>query len=247
MKKTISTLLLFMLLFIPVLVFQRTEASQSGQLLKYEKKLKVQVSEFANSRYVEDIIVVPTEKYQKEEVLKMIERISRIHPTILEKVVENNIRLKLFTGSLTDQPGFTHLKGLKPRGYVRYTWDDVPGAGGTKLAHAKVGHSAKGKGHGSVNLELHELAHSIDKHVFRSLRSDPLFIEIWAEEAEFLFAGQPYFIDHPEEYFAEAFAMYYLGFFTRSELEVHAPRTFQYINDLHMIEKDRLKLALSFG
>ncbi len=247
MKKTISILLLIMFLFIPVLVFQKTEASQDGQLLKNEKKMIDQISNFSNSQYVQDIIVLPTGKYQEEEVLKMIERVSKIHPSILEKVVENNIRLKLFTGSLTDQPGFTHLKGVKPKGYVRYTWDDVPGAGGTKLALAKVGHSVKGKGHSSINLELHEIAHSIDKHVFNSLRTDPLFLEIWKEEAPLMFPGQLYFIDHPEEYFAEAFALYYLGFFTRSELAIYAPRTLHYIKELETREQNLLQVAIPFN
>jgi hypothetical protein len=161
-------------------------------------------------------------------------------------VVNKNVRLKLFTGSLTEQPGFTHLKGIKPKGYVRYTWDDVPGTGGTKLALAKVGHSQKGKGHGSVNLELHELAHSIDKYVFSSLRNDPRFVEIWKEEAPLLFPGQPYFIDHSEEYFAEAFAMYYLGFFTSSELFIHAPKTYHFIQELETREAEGIEVAVSF-
>ncbi len=237
MKNTIFTLSLILFLFLPIFVFQQTEASQGGQLLRNEEKLINQIKNLPNFQYVQEIIIVPTEKYQEDELLKMIERISQIHPTILEKAVQNKLKLKLFTGSLTEQPGFTHLKGVKPKGYTRYTWDDVPGAGGTKLAMAKVGHSVKGKGHNSVNLELHEFAHSIDKHVFDSIRTEPLFNEIWIEEAPLMFPGQLYFIEHPEEYFAEVFAMYYLGFFTQSELAIHAPKTFNYLKQLQTKDK----------
>jgi hypothetical protein len=246
MKKTIIIILLTMFLFIPVMVFQTTEASFGGQLLLNEKKVMEQVAKLEHSNYIKHIIVLPTENYHDQEVVNMIERISHIHPNILKKVVENNIRLKLFTGSLTDQPGFTHLKGVKPRGYVRFTWDDVPGAGGSKLALAKIGHSVKGKGHGSINLELHELAHSIDKHVFHSLRNETEFRSIWQEEAPLMFQGQPYFIENPEEYFAEAFAMYYLGYYTRSELFTSAPKTYHYIEQLETREEDGLQLAVSF-
>ncbi|WP_420535002.1 anthrax toxin lethal factor-related metalloendopeptidase, partial [Bacillus mycoides] len=46
------------------------------------------------------------------------------------------------------------------------TWDDVPGVGsdiGGKPVMARIGFSERGKGHGSINLELHEIAHAIDR------------------------------------------------------------------------------------
>jgi Pro-Pro endopeptidase len=232
MKKNLIMLLLTMFLFIPVISIYEIEASQGGQLLKDNQLLIEEISSLQSSHLLKQFIVIPNGSFQRNDAMQMIGNISKIHPAILEKVVEKNLKLKLFTGSLTDQPGFTHLKGVKPRGYVRYTWDDVPGAGGTKVALAKIGHSAKGKGHGSINLELHEIAHTIDRHVFDSIRNKSDFIEIWEAEASILFPGQPYFLDNPEEYFAETFAMYYLSFFTRAELYIHSPRTYEYIQKL---------------
>ena len=49
------------------------------------------------------------------------------------------------------------------------TWDDVPGMGGSHTVFVKIGASDKGNGHGSVNLELHELAHSVDHIVYGDL------------------------------------------------------------------------------
>ena len=46
----------------------------------------------------------------------------------------------------------------------------------------KIGASDKGNGHSSVNLELHELAHSIDSYVFNELRYNKNFLEIWNQE-----------------------------------------------------------------
>lgn len=246
MRKIYSTLLLFMILFIPVFTVQGTEASPKDELLRDNENIMKQLTSNSMRPYLQDIVVLPNEKINHQEVLQMINRISRINPSILEKLRDNHVRIKLFTGSLTDQIGFTHLKGVKPRGYIRYTWDDVPGAGGTKLVLVKIGHSQKGKGHGSVNLELHELAHSIDKYVFHSIREDPQFMNIWKEEAPILFPNQSYFINHTEEYFAEAFAMYYLGFFTSTELFIHAPKTYEYIKKLESDEEIGIELALSF-
>ncbi|MFD1738388.1 toxin [Bacillus salitolerans] len=246
MKKMTFSLLIIMFLFIPVVTNNKIEASQGGHLLKYNEQLSTELLSIEHIILLEEIIVLPNESFYKDDAIQMIENVSKIHPNILKKTVENKVKLKLFTGSLTDQPGLTHLKGIMPKGYVRYTWDDVPGAGGAKMAYAKIGHSHKGKGHGSINLELHELAHSIDNHVFNSLRDDQEFLKIWKEESSVLFPDQPYFINHVEEYFAEVFAMYYLSFFTQTELYIHAPKTYYYLQQLEAEEPFPLEMAMIF-
>ena len=77
----------------------------------------------------------------------------------------------------------------------------------------------KGNGHSSVNLELHELAHSIDIYVFNELRYNQDFLEIWNQEKDQLFPGKSYYLTYPEEYFAESFAYYYFGGQYRNELK----------------------------
>ena len=62
-----------------------------------------------------------------------------------------------------------------------------------------------------MNLELHELAHSIDRHVFNGLRYKKNFLEIWDQEKEKLFPEVNYLMTYPEEYFAESFAYFYMG------------------------------------
>src|SRR5690606_14826489 len=124
--------------------------------------------------------------------------------------------------------------GKKPRGYSENgpTWDEVPGIGGSEVVLAKIGSSDKGKGHGSINLELHELAHSIDKFVFDSISDDPYFLAIWEKEVNLLFPNRSYFSDFPEEYFAESFAMFYLSDQTRNHLKLVAPMTYQLFVEL---------------
>lgn len=180
-----------------------------------------------------DLVILPEGRFDQEEAAGIINRLAFLPESILEKTVENNIKVKLFAGELTDNPSVQHLKGVVPRGYnSNKTWDEVPGIGGSKLVLVKIGSSKKGNGHSSVNLELHELAHSLDKYVYDGIREDERFLEIWRKESRVLFPGRSYFLDYPEEYFAETFAMFYIGGMPAMLLKESAPRTYNYIDGL---------------
>lgn len=182
---------------------------------------------------INDIILLPKDTFNEEEAEKIIARIHNLPPSLLKKIKDNGIYLHLFTTKLTDFPTTYHLKGLVPRGYTNgITWDDLPGIGGSHVVLVKIGHSDKGEGHGSINLELHELAHSIDTIVFNGIRSKQHFLKIWEKEREQLFPNQRYLTNFPEEYFAEAFAYYYLNQETRNYLRNKAEETFHFIASL---------------
>src|SRR5690606_26986283 len=154
-----------------------------------------------------------------------------------ERLYDEGVYIKLFTGAITDEPTAAHLKGTKPRGYSENgpLWDNVPGIGGSTVVLVKIGHSEKGSGHGSVNLELHELAHSIDQLVFDSIRDDSRFHSVWQKEVIQIFPERKYFHDYPEEYFAETFALYYLSKESRDYLRNFAPLTYSLIEDFGTI------------
>jgi Pro-Pro endopeptidase len=180
------------------------------------------------------LIVLPENDFDQEEAAGIINRISVLPDSMLKKAINNNIKIKLFEGNLTDNPSARHLKGIVPRGYTtNRTWDQVPGIGGARTVLVKIGSSDKGKGHSSVNLELHELAHSIDRHVYGGIREEQRFLEIWRQESRLLFPGRAYFLDYPEEYFAESFAMFYIGGMPSQLLQHAAPQTYQYIKSLN--------------
>jgi len=183
---------------------------------------------------LDQIIVLPKQSFDQKEAAAMINRIDSIPGYILNKVKNQGIRLKLFTGKLTDNPTASHLKGKIPRGYTNnVTWDDVPGIGGSKVVLVKIGASDKGHGHGSVNLELHELAHSIDHYVFNEISGSKEFLNMLESEHEQLFPGNSYF-QYPEEYFAETFAMYYLNTESKELLRKKAPKTFEFMKQLSL-------------
>ncbi|WP_102263316.1 anthrax toxin lethal factor-related metalloendopeptidase [Mesobacillus jeotgali] len=186
-----------------------------------------------NVRLAGKLIVLPENDFDQGEAAQIINRLMLLPESMILKAVDSNIKVKLFEGRLTDNPTASHLKGIVPRGYTsEKTWDQVPGIGGSRTVLVKIGSSEKGKGHGSVNLELHELAHSLDRHVYDGIRHEERFLKIWKHESRLLFPGRAYFLDYPEEYFAESFAMFYIGGLPAKLLKEAAPQTYQYIEGL---------------
>ncbi|CAM4049581.1 anthrax toxin lethal factor-related metalloendopeptidase [Mesobacillus thioparans] len=179
------------------------------------------------------LVVLPEGDFDQLEAAKIIGRLTHLPESMIKKAINQNIKVRLFEGNLTDNPTASHLKGIIPRGYTsKRTWDQVPGIGGSRVVLVKIGSSEKGKGHGSVNLELHELAHSLDRHVYGGIREEERFQMIWKQESRLLFPGRAYFLDYPEEYFAECFAMYYIGGMPAHLLKEAAPQTYHYIEGL---------------
>ena len=184
-------------------------------------------------QHLNQMIILPNSLFDEKAAAGIINRMANLPETLLEKINNNDITLKLFTGRLTDNQTARYLAGQTPRGYhSQTTWDAVPGIGGSQVVLVKIGHSEKGKGHGSVNLELHEMAHSVDKLVFENISKSKEFQLIWEEERAILFPGNSYFILHVEEYFAETFAMYHLNQDTNKQLKSIAPLTYRFIREL---------------
>lgn len=230
MRKQMIAILVIIAVF---LLQGNSKPSVDGVLLKHTKlytKMKLK-----SGKYLSNIIVLPhSSNYDIEEVKKITLRLDRLPSTMLKKVSSSGIKIKLFQGNLTDNPSAAYLKGITPRGYQNNstTWDQVPGIGGSKIVLVKIGYSEKGKGHGSVDLELHELAHSLDRYLYHAENKNSIFQSIWKAEVTKLYPKQSYFIDFPEEYFAECFAMYYYNDETRNVLKRAAPKTYTYISSL---------------
>jgi Pro-Pro endopeptidase len=177
-----------------------------------------------------NIIILPDAKFDQTEAATIIERLNKLPPTLLNKIQSSGIKVKLFTGKLTDNKTAQKFAGIIPRGYTsQKPWDDVPGIGGGKVVLVKIGASEKGKGHSSVNLEYHELAHSIDYKILKYGSKTEGYKAIWNEEKSRLFPTRQYFLQYAEEYFAETFAMFYVGGTEKEKLFEYAPKTYHYI------------------
>lgn len=180
------------------------------------------------------MVYLPEQSISEADTAYMLGNLNRVHPVILKRALQQNVKIKFFTGDLTDENGLKRLEGLIPRGYAQNSsWDSVPGMSEDEFVYVKIGHSKYGMGHGSVALELHEFAHAADRNVFSNIRSNPLYLNIWKQEAHKLFPGQTYFEDFPEEYFAEIFAMYYLNEETREEVREQSPLSYRFMANLY--------------
>ncbi|MCZ2259642.1 immunoglobulin-like domain-containing protein [Sporosarcina sp. G11-34] len=186
----------------------------------------------AESITLDQVVIIETkDDFDQGEAARMKGRIGQIHPSIINALYERNLTIKLINFPLTDLPEYEFLRGEIPRGWENTgkTWDDVPGAGGNP-AVARIGYSNPSEWHGTINLELHELAHLIDSHVFNYSSHTAEFSTIHKEEqAGFL---QGVYFTNTEEYFAESFSYYYLGGERRSKLQLQAPKTYKFISSL---------------
>ncbi|KPB06579.1 anthrax toxin lethal factor-related metalloendopeptidase [Bacillus sp. CHD6a] len=236
-RRIVAIILLITFTIIPI--YWKAYASLNAIPLTQFKssELDTHLKNIPNRDTLNQFIYLPPGNFSKEDAANMIRHVSNIPPHILHVLVQQNVHLYLFSGNLTDVEGFEHLHGVKPRGYSNKgsNWEDVPGIGGSKLVLAKIGHSNKGSGHGSINLELHELAHSIDRYVLGNIRYNKAFLKAWKSEVASLFPNRNYFHTFPEEYFAETFAMYYLNDVTRFELAKHAPHTFLFFQNMEKL------------
>lgn len=189
----------------------------------------------AESNVLDQVVILETkDDYNKDESARMKERIGRIDSTIITALFDRGLQMKLINFPLTELPEYEFLKGQTPRGWegTGKTWDDVPGAGANP-AVARIGYSEPSEYHGTINLELHELAHLIDSHIFKAISSSSLFLEIQKEE-QLNFLPTSYF-NNEQEYFAESFSYFYLGGQRSSLLKQQAPKTYSFIAQLPAI------------
>ncbi len=168
-----------------------------------------------------------------EEIEAIWDRLERIPIDFIEELNDKDVELILTYDPITSLSEYAHLKGVVPRGWesTGRTWDDVPGIGGDPIA-VRIGYSFDASAHGSVNLELHEVAHGIDIYTLSTVSDEADFMAIWKEEAPIMFSDAPYMVDYPIEYFAECFAYYYLNEETNLLLKEKAPKTWHFIKDL---------------
>ena len=167
-----------------------------------------------------------------QEAQKMIARMNNVENSILYQTNNNGALFILADTPITEQPEFAHLKGVVPRGHTN-SWDEIPGAGG-HVSMARIGYSDYGRGHSTINLELHEYGHVVDAFtVGVQVSETEQFKAIHAEEVDKLFgdSSQRDYYDMVGEYFGETFAMYYYTEESRAELMQKAPKTYEFFKD----------------
>ncbi|SCA96876.1 Uncharacterized protein BWINRA5_00193 [Bacillus mycoides] len=231
MKK--NTILILLIFILSISLTNHPLAAETLNNLGFIKEQQTK-----NERLIHiDIRGNNVEEYQ--EAQHMVDRIKKIKSGILDKLVADGTYVKLVNYPITESDEYRDLKGLIPRGWEgqtnaegkQLTWDDVPGVGsdiGGKPVMARIGFSERGKGHGSINLELHEIAHAIDRVVFLNISHTDLFDVPFSQERQKIFPDKYY--ENKEEYFAECFTYYYFSESSKQELKDKAPLTYRCID-----------------
>lgn len=184
--------------------------------------------QYARPRGVNDLVRTGAgvSAYDQQLVLS---RLAHLPQAGIDAMRGAGAQIHLFEGRLTDQRGMEYLRGIHPEGWpAGATWDIVPGAGagpyGSVGAYVKASVERTRLGQGSASLALHEAAHAVDRSLGYLSRTamwngGPM-AEIRAR------GGAAYFTTQPDEWFAEALALYSLNGSTNAALRSWYPQTY---------------------
>lgn len=175
-------------------------------------------------------------------------------PLVLRKeMIEAGIKIHLIDGTgVAQDPTWYHDPKTQDEEFDARestfdgrNWNEVPGSGGAALSEAKIPTrlvlNKLYDDHGSVNLVLHEHAHSLDSmYQLRNISNSRAWQEIISIERVKNFAREicgSYCTENAEESFAELFAYYYACSATRNQLKSEAPEAAAFIKNLRSIKK----------
>jgi len=182
---------------------------------------------------LDKLVVLPSGDYNRSEADAMKQRLEKIPTSVLNALYSKGVKIKLTQGAITNEPELAYLKGVVPRGWegTGLTWDDVPGVS-ERVVAVRIGYSEKGKGHNSLNLEIHETLHAVDRLVFNEISGTEEFNTIFNKEASVKYKGDGYVSTYPTEYFAEAASLYLFSDTTRGDLKSSMPLTYEFMAKL---------------
>lgn len=227
LRKLCFLLITTFVLFLPSIEITRPFTGISLQKAKAFHSYS-SVRQLSNYDLIKKLVIIPKQIEQPQQLDQMLTNINSIDRAILMLLNKNGVKIRLFQGGLTDEPLLYYMKWDKPRGWKQdVTWADVPGSGGGWIVSAKIGASQAGNGHGSLNLELHEIGHTVFNLLFKRKEFSKTIRQVWEEECRNLYPGRDYFSNYLSEYFSESFALYYYSEETRAELIAKAPKTAQ--------------------
>lgn len=202
--------------------------SSSAMALEGEKE---KVLRDHNITLVNDV----EDKYIDEFLVEL----EKFPKNLFSEMLKKNARIDLLQGvGVTEHPMW---KSDKPTWDER-AWNTIPGSGGIPSSNIQtiiVVNSLK-KGHGSVNLFLHEHGHALDNtYDYEAVSRSSEWQDLMSVESvrSFLVKNCGEYCLHPREGFAELFAQFYHSHESKKKLELEAPEAFKYFENLKSIKK----------
>lgn len=190
---------------------------------------------FMGVKIFDSFAALPAE--EREAALNEVMDIySRLPVNLIITLRQRNRGIDLVADNVTQHPAMESYANRRPRGWAEgRTWSEVPGAGATGRHGTIIAGNSLHRGHGSVDLILHEVGHTVDRYFkdrdgTMDFSNTRVFSEVnRATPFETLYGPSAgYQSSNDEENFAEMFALYYAGPETRQRLSEIFPAGFSY-------------------
>lgn len=179
-------------------------------------------------------IILVTPISNPQYLWDFVGQLERFPLNLRQEMKDKGIEIRLMEGRGITVDPTAKLAGVR-EGKAGRLWDDVPGSGGNPT---RVVVNQLYNNHGSINIFLHEHAHTLDLGKRRTpLNQSPEFRAFRTQEPkynEFLrkLCPQDYCATDPEEGFAELFAYYHGCSESQQHLEKHMPAVASYFRNL---------------
>lgn len=199
-----------------------------------EDNLK-KLTPFMGVKILDSFAALPPE--EREAALNEVMDIySRLPVNLLITLRQRNRGIDLVADNVTNHPAMESYANRRPRGWAEgRTWSEVPGAGATGRHGTIIAGNSLHRGHGSVDLILHEVGHTVDRYfkdrdgtmdfsntrIFSEVNSATPFEALYGRSAG-------YQSSNDEENFAEMFALYFATPETRQHLSEIFPAGHSY-------------------
>ncbi|QNO16533.1 hypothetical protein HYG86_18015 [Alkalicella caledoniensis] len=173
--------------------------------------------------------------YNSSVVRDIIKELQSVPITILEDLVQRGVKHRLINGSIANQPEFRSI-AESMRGVP------LKDALGIASPHNRLLITRLDRGN-PTSTTIHELGHGVDFFLIDNHSQTEAFEKLRSEEAASMFNNSlidtSYFVDYPEEYFAEFFTQFFIsdskkltgGARNNSQIQQRAPKTYQYFTE----------------
>ncbi len=188
-----------------------------------------------------NISVIPGNTVQPANVDKFLQSYRKFPQSLRTEMVGRSARISIMEGEgVKTDPSFNHAQTFDGR-----DWSKVPGSGGEVSQHhnipTRIVINSLTHNHGSMDLVLHEHAHTLDslyggQGISKSgtwhnlVGADPSHLDFMK-----LLNGD-YTAQHPEEAFAESFAYYFSCEATRKHMEEEVPQLAAFFQNLNSVK-----------
>lgn len=187
----------------------------------------------------------------EEHIADFRESYDKLPPHLTKELVNRGRELRLIYGKLTNDPSFRSQTTIDGR-----ETGNVLGIGGsaywkrpTRIVVDRL-HDRSQNGHGSVDLYLHEEAHTIDSTYGQSLISKTkkwvTIHKIPSVRAYLKKYLNDAYVNSAEESFAELFARFHAGPEPRDELYAQVPEVAEYFENFRSIREASKGQGVSF-